>query len=326
MKRAGRVGLFCAALAFVIAPVLSQTKSQTTPKPTFEITSVKPSPPNLNIRGGGARGDRLTLTGVSLRVLLQQAYSRPSADGGPGSVIIQIVGGPNWIDSDLFEINAKADCTGGPIAYEQTQLMTQAMLEDRFQLKAHFDTRELPVYNLVVGKEGSKVKFSSDQTPPAIVQAGPPRLCAAAPPVALPEPPPPPRSGAPGQVFTPPPPPRGALRMMLGPTGMTLQATATPFANFITALSQFAGRPVIDKTGLKGFVDVTLQFSQEGITLPGGPLPGPRPGGPGAPVDTAADPTPSLFTAIQELGLRLESSKGPVEVLVIDSAEKPTEN
>jgi uncharacterized protein (TIGR03435 family) len=145
--------------------------------------------------------------------------------------------------------------------------------------------------------------------------------------VALPAPPPPspPRGGVPGQPFTPPPPPpRGALRMMT-PTGMNMQGAATSFANFVTVLSQFAGRPVVDKTGLRGLVDVTLQFSAEGITS-AGPPPGPGPGGPGGPANPAADSIPSLFTAIQELGLRLESSKGPVEVLVVDSAEKPTEN
>ena len=115
-------------------------------------------------------------------------------------------------------------------------------------------------------------------------------------------------------------------------TGMVMQGAATPVANFVSMLSLFSGRPVIDKTGLKGLFDFTLMFSREGITLPGlgggSPPPGLGPGGPapGGPIDTAADPVPSLFTAIQELGLRLESAKGPVEVLVVDSAEKPTEN
>jgi len=95
-------------------------------------------------------------------------------------------------------------------------------------------------------------------------------------------------------------------------------------------LQQNLGRPVIDKTELKGLFDFRLQFSPEGLTLPGGrgfgPGPGPEAGGPGGAPATAADPVPSLFTAIQDLGLRLESSKGPVEVLVVDSAQKPTEN
>jgi uncharacterized protein (TIGR03435 family) len=95
-------------------------------------------------------------------------------------------------------------------------------------------------------------------------------------------------------------------------------------------LTNQVGRPVIDKTDLKGLFDFKLTFSPEGIQGPFGNLPGP---GGGAPIgglsttpNNAADPVPSLFTAIQELGLRLESTKGPVEVLVVDSVQKPTEN
>jgi len=91
------------------------------------------------------------------------------------------------------------------------------------------------------------------------------------------------------------------------------------------------GRPIIDKTDLKGLFDFRFQFSLEGVTLPGlpgglQPGPGLGPAGPAATPPTAADPVPSLFTAIQELGLRLESAKGPVPVLVVDSVQKPTEN
>ncbi len=128
--------------------------------------------------------------------------------------------------------------------------------------------------------------------------------------------------------------PRGAMMIMMGADGMTMQAPGVPIANFVGMLGQFAGRPVIDKTDLKGLFDIKMRFSPEGITLPGarggGPglqAPGGGPGGPGgAPGNNAADPVPSLFTAIQELGLRLESAKGPVEVLVVESAQKPTEN
>src|SRR5688572_23330488 len=145
MKPAGKVLLFVASLAFAVAPMLSQTTPQAaSSKPSFEVVSIKPSPPNLNIRGGGPRGDRLTGQGMSLRNLLQQAYSRPNPAGGGAIQQIQIIGGPNWMDSDLYDINAKADCTGGPLPREQMQLMIQSMLEDRFQLKAHVETREQP--------------------------------------------------------------------------------------------------------------------------------------------------------------------------------------
>ena len=118
--------------------------------------------------------------------------------------------------------------------------------------------------------------------------------------------------------------------MMMSPTGLTMQAAAVPLTNMVNILQQQIGRPVIDKTDLKGLFDFKLQFSPEGLTLPGAPgglPPGGvmTPFGPATP-PTAADPVPSLFTAIQDLGLRLESAKGPVEVLVVDSAQKPTEN
>src|SRR5262249_20487388 len=194
-------------------------------------------------------------------------------------------------------------------------------------LKAHMETRELPVYNLVVGKEGAKIKGSEDQTAPTL--GGGAQPCGPAP--SAPPPPPPPfggeRGGPSDPKFTPP---LGAMMMMLNPTGLTLQASGVPVTSLIAMLQQQVGRPIIDKTDLKGLFDFKLQFSPEGLNLPGPPggfAPGvaPPPGaGPSPP--SSADPVPSLFTAIQELGLKLESSKGPVAVLVIDSVQKPKEN
>ncbi len=327
MKKTGKVVLMIAAFAVAVIPLLSQTSPN--PKPSFEVTSIKPSAPNLGIRGGGARGDKYTMSGASLRMLLQNAYQRPST-GGPLAPI-QIIGGPNWIDSDRYDVQATANCSGGPLSREQVQLMVQSMLEERFQLKAHMETRELPIYNLVVAKDGPKIKPSADQTPSAGPLGGPPQPCGPAPaaPAFPPLPPPGQRGGPLDPNFVPP---RGAMIMMMMPTGLTMQAAGVPLSNMINMLQQQVGRTIIDKTDLKGLFDFKLQFSPEGLALPGlpgGPPPpglGPGPVGPGATPSTAADPVPSLFTAIQELGLRLESAKGPVEVLVIDSVQKPTEN
>ena len=325
MRKTGRIALMIAALAFAVIPLLSQT---TPTKPSFEVVSIKPSPPNFGIRGGGPRGDRFTMSGASLKMLLQIAYQHLDSNGRPNGQV-QIIGGPNWIDSDRYDIQAKADCSGGALSREQMQMMIQSMLEDRFQLKAHMETRELPIYNLVVAKDGPKMKPSADQTPPAISLAGPPQPCGPAPATPLLPPPPPP--GQRGNTFNPASMPRGAMMMMINPTGMTMQATAVPVTNVVNILQQFVGRPVADKTDLKGLFDVKLQFSPEGLTLPGapggfGPIQPPGAAGPGGTPTQAADPIPSLFTAIQDLGLRLESSKGPVEVLVVDSAQKPTED
>lgn len=332
MKKTGKAALIAAAFAFAALPLLSQTSP--TPKPSFEVISIRPSAPNLGIRGGGARGNRYTMSGASLRMLLQNAYQRPPAAGPVAQ--LQIIGGPSWIDSDRYDIQATVDCGGGVLSREQVQLMVQSMLEERFQLKAHMETRELPIYNLVVAKDGPKIKASADQTPPALPPGGPPQPCGPAPPVpAVP-------GGTPfgpinpGQRGNPLDPnfvvPRGAMMMMMSPTGMTMQAAGVPLTNMLATLQQQVGRPIVDKTDLKGLFDFRLQFSSEGLTMPGLPPPppppglGPAPAGPATAPSTATDPVPSLFTAIQELGLRLESSKGPVAVLVVDSVQKPTEN
>jgi len=335
MKKIGRVSLVvCPALFALLSviPLLSQTAA--TQKPSFEVVSIKPTPPSsgLRIGGGAPRGDRVNLVGANLRMLLQQAYSKGNV--GPLAGQLQVIGGPNWIDTDRWDIDAKADCSGGTLTREQTQLMWQSMLEDRFQLKAHLETREMPIYNLVVGKDGPKIKKSEDQTPPPIT-AAPRQPCSPAPadqqgpgPLGLPALPPPP---APGQPLNIPNMPRGAMMMMMSPSGMSMQASGVPIANLVGMLQQQSGRPIYDKTNLQGLYDIKLTFLPENNTPfgPGGPVGGPAILGPGgaAPNTNAADPVASVFTAVQEqLGLKLEPAKGPVEVVVIDSVQKATEN
>jgi uncharacterized protein (TIGR03435 family) len=197
--------------------------------------------------------------------------------------------------------------------------MIQSMLESRFQLKAHYESREAPIYDLVLAKDGPKVKSSEDQTPVMIAGPPPPLLCAPNPV--------PTSEGQRGTPFDPRGPmPRGSMRISGGPGGTTLTAAAVPLSVLTNSLRQNLGRPVVDKTGLTGLFDLRLQYSLDGV--PGVPTPfggiaAPAAGTIGAP----ADPLPSLFTAIQEqLGLKLESSKAPVEILVIESAQKPVEN
>jgi uncharacterized protein (TIGR03435 family) len=291
MRSVFLVGL---ALIVIAIPLLSQTPAPPA-KPSFEVVSIKPSAPaNNGIRLVVPRGDRYRMVGVKLGLLLTQAYSLPAGQ-------LQIIGGPSWIDTDRYDIEATPDCSRGALPPEQLQLMVRSMLEDRFQLKAHMETRELPIYNLVATKDGPKLKRSEDQTPPALgapLQACTPVNTTQAP--ALP-----PATG----------PVRGRLSIIPNLNGFTVQGTAMPIANLANALEIQAGRPVIDRTDIKGLYDFKFTFSSEGLQ-----------GTPFGPVPAAADPVPSLFTAIQELGLKLESTKGPVEVLVIDSVQKPTEN
>ena len=336
MKRTGRILLLLTASGFAVMPLLSQTTPAK--KLSFDVISIKPnvpaSGPGPRRSGGGARGDRFMATGVPLRMLLQIAYGNAS-NAGPGGQL-QIVGGPSWIDSDAYDIQATADCSGGALRLEQLQQMIQSLLQDRFQLIAHMETRELPVYNLVVSKDGLRIKPSADQTPSPIVAQGPPLPCSpvATNPPPFPPLPPPGQRGGPGDPnFVPP---RGAMFTMMSPDGMTMQASGVPVGNLAVMLQNQIGRPVFDKTDLMGLYDFKMTFSPEGMELPGlrGLPPGAPPGaaiggptGPGAPTGpAAADPLPSLFTAIQEMGLKLESAKGPVDVLVVESVQKPTEN
>ena len=122
---------------------------------------IKPSVPGNGPRRGGPRGDRIVMTKVTLKSLLQSAY--PPTPGTSGQ--LDVVGGPTWMDMDLFDIEAKADCSNGPIDRARYFLMIQSMLEGRFQLKAHTEPREVPIYELLVAKDGLKLKPSADQTP-----------------------------------------------------------------------------------------------------------------------------------------------------------------
>jgi uncharacterized protein (TIGR03435 family) len=209
----------------------------------------------------------------------------------------EISGGPAWIETDGYDITAKA--ADSSIGIEQLRPMLQKLLEDRFKLGVHRETKDLPVYTLLAGKNGPKL--------PEAKEGG----CT---PFNANTPPPPP---APGQL---PPMPCGGF--IMGPN--LLQGGKITMLQLTNALTNILGRPVIDKTGYTGTFDVKLSFSPEGTAMAGRGGFGPPPGtGDG----TNADTPPSIFTVVQEqLGLKLESQKAPTEVLVIDHAEKASEN
>jgi len=326
MKRTGKLILLIAAAAFAALPLLSQTPAPQ--RLSFDVVSIKPnaSPPRGGYIGGGTRGDRYTMVYSNLRMLLRSAYQPPSTTP---SAPLQIIGGPNWIDSDRYDIQATANCGGGSLSQEQVQLMIRSMLEDRFQLKAHMETREGQVYNLVVAKNPPKIKLSEDQTPVPRRAFVPILPCNPVPePPANPGPPtiPP---GQRGNPFDPNnPAPRGFMGMSFSQSGIVLRGSAASISSMISMLQNYVGGQILDKTDLKGLYDFTLQFGPEGLVNPDGrPMSSATITAPGAPGgDRAADPAPTLFTAIQELGLKLEPAKGPIEVLVVESVQKPTEN
>jgi len=297
--------LAIAAIAAIAMHAFSQAANT---RPSFDVASIKPNNSGVNRIGIAAPGGTFNANNVTLRLLIRFAYRIQD---------FQILGGPKWMDTDHFDVLAKPEGGGRPIPAEQMALMVQSLLEDRFQPKFHRETRELPTYTLVAAKDGPKIKLSADQTPPGPPQPGERGAGPRGEPGAGP------RGGFDGLRGGPGgPPPRGAFGMGRG----SMFASAVPLSTLVNALSQQLGRPIIDKTDLKGLLDIQLQWTPEvgqtfgpfGAVVPGGPEPSPPP----------VDPSgPSIFTALQEqLGLRLESTKGQVEALVIDSVQPPSEN
>jgi uncharacterized protein (TIGR03435 family) len=257
MRATGAAAMILWGLSFTVARAQSS-------QPRFELVSIKRNISGPSVSPVTAAGDRFTTKAANLIFVLQYAYQRSD---GTKLRYSDIIGGPEWANSDAFDIQAKAE--GAPPSQDQMRLMVQALLADRFKLKAHIEKRELPVYELVVVNSGPKLK-------PADLQSSGKRQL-----IGLPS-------------------PSGSLTLKM-------TNTRTSLSTLSSMLQSYAGRPIIDKTGLEGQFDVSLQFAPE--TLP-------------------ADPSDaSLFTAVQEqLGLKLEPAKGQVEVLLIDSVERPSDN
>jgi uncharacterized protein (TIGR03435 family) len=256
--------LVIAAIAVVGAPLaIGLLHAQPA---AFEVVSIKPTPPGVN--GGMLRplpGGGLTGTNVTMRLLVKVAYHLQDS---------QMSGGPPWMNSAPYDIEAKGGGGGG---MELMRSKIQALLADRFQLKVHHETRELPVFALEPAKGGLKIQPAQRER----------------------------AEGDGGYVFGP---------------GRAVSRLA-PLSEFASLLSAVVDRPVIDRTGAPGNFDFTLQWTPENYKQPADA--GSRPAN-----EPLPDPNgPSLFTALQEqLGLKLEATKGPVDVLVIDSAQKPSEN
>jgi uncharacterized protein (TIGR03435 family) len=248
--------------------------------PVFQAASVKPNttnPPNHMFRP--LPGGRITARNATLQMLILTAY---------GVQPYQLSGGPVWMETDGFDIEASPDHEAG---VKEALLMVQSLLADRFKLALHRETRQLPVYDLTAAK--------GSFNPPAPKQGGCASLDSGSPP-------------PPGSI------PCGMVRM--GFSGV-LNGNSVQMGNFVKALATVMGRPVIDRTSFTGALDIDMTFTPDSNTqgLPGGAL------GAAPPVP---DPSrPSIFDVLQEqFGLKLISSKGPVEVLVIDHVERPTAN
>jgi uncharacterized protein (TIGR03435 family) len=256
----------------------------------FEVVSIKPSNPDAPGPTMPPVGGRYTASNVSLRQLVQIVY-----DIGDS----RIDGGPDWQTSRRFDIQAKA---ADPIVgIEAMRPLLKAMLADRFQLKVHTETREMPIYTLVTRDDGtlgagvtrSTVDCSRADQAFADARARDPQslLKQLA------------GDGVPCAIM--PAPARVA-------GSMTMRARGASMANLASFLTAAAGRMVVDRTGLSGLYDWELTFDR--AIRPQATLPG----------DTPVSTSPSLMTALQEqIGLKLESGRGPVDILVIDSAALP---
>lgn len=290
--------LATAAAAAMSVALAAQTPSPE-PLPGFEA-SIKRTQDTSGFMGMRMDPQGRTVTGLPLRQLIVQAYGiQPN----------QIIGGPDWLTSDRWDIQLRADA---PVNPQQMNLLVQKMMAERFKLVVHRETRELPIFELRLaradGQPGPSLK-------PAAVDCGPQGRGRPGGP--------PPAAGAPGPGAAPGrgPAPLAGCRLMIAPG--RAEASGQPLTALTNFLSNQLGRNVVDKTGLTGGFDYTLEWLPDQGR--GGVPFNPPPGAP--PLPPINPDAPSLPTALQEqLGLRLESTKGPVEVLVIDSVQQPTEN
>jgi uncharacterized protein (TIGR03435 family) len=268
-----------------------QVPSQT---PTFEAASIRP----CQRATGGGRGDgsatpasspgRLHLACVPVRLLVFEAYIR---DPKSRFAFLFPIEGPQWIDSERYDISAVAkeaasvEIMQGP--------MLRALLEDRFRAKARRATREGPAYILSVVRGGARVRPSKEGT--CISQDTP-----AFPPTPFLPDQDRPKGWTGGQLHC------GALLTRISASNRLMDIYGISMDQFARMLGPWVGRPVVDKSGLTGLFNFHLEYGTD---------------------ETQPDAGPSIFTAVQEqLGLRLESGRGPGEYLVIDNIERPTPN
>jgi bla regulator protein blaR1 len=234
----------------------------------YEVSSVKPnSDGDFHSAFRIERDGTLYATGITLRRLMMTAYQVQG---------FRLVGGPGWVSDKRWDVQAKPSRAASD---KQIGPMLRGLLEDRFQLRVHSETRNMPVYELTVGPHGSKLQRVDDSNIKLDIRTG---------------------------------------------TGF-IRFTKATVATFASQLSYALARPVMDKTGISGEFNFDLEWT---------PVPG-EDGGPtssGLPAGTPEQPAPtpdgpSIFTAIEEqMGLRLKSGRGPVKVVVIDSAQMPPAN
>jgi uncharacterized protein (TIGR03435 family) len=250
------IDLLLQAFKTVLYAVMALAALAQAPSPaprTFEAASIKAN--TSGERRTSMRflpGGRIEGVNRTLKLLIQVAYDvRP----------FQILGGPDWLGTARFDISATANAD---VSSAELRAVLRSLLAERFKLRVHHDTRDVPIYALHIVRP----------------------------------------DGRPGPGLKPAAEGSRGFREREGSLG----TDKTTMTELVKELTGYAGRPIVDRTGLRGDWQLTLNWTPDGVD--------------------AADPDlPSIFTAVREqLGLRLEATRGPAEMLVIDGAEKPTED
>jgi uncharacterized protein (TIGR03435 family) len=242
--------------AFLLSAAIAAGSMGAQPAPRaipnhFDVASIKSNQTGSESRRATTvPGGVFTATNVSLKLLISRAYGVPEA---------QIEGGPGWLDTEKYDVTAKAD-TPLEMTRDEARPCLQALLAERFHLAIHHQTKQGSVFSLVVGRNGARLK---------------------------------PHTGAGGS----------GIAASSDRGKVTIVGTNTAMAKLAEYLSGQAGRPVLDHTGLNGAYDFAVEWAAEGTD------------------------GPSPFTALQEqLGLKVEAGKGPIDTIVVDHAERPTAN
>jgi uncharacterized protein (TIGR03435 family) len=289
-----------AGLATVLALAAPAVAQSPAPKPAFEVASIKLE----SNCAGRPRGinqiptpGRLAIPCTSVQELIQASYIIFAKGDTPDMNLIDVTGGPTWARSDLYSINAKAE-DGAPVG-KMIGPMLRALLEDRFQLQVHRETKEGPVYFLTAPNGAAKLKPTAEGS------------CVPIDLNKLPKP------GEPMPKFCG----SQSVRIVNGRNSVT--TTGSNMKDFAASfLSNMLDRKVIDKTGLDGRFDLSFEFAPDSsLRMFQG-----RPANNSTDALPPAPEGPNIFMALDRLGFKLERGKGPVEVLVIDRIERPSEN
>jgi uncharacterized protein (TIGR03435 family) len=287
---------------------------------TFDVASVKPAAAQpmgmirIMTRGGPGTDDpgRINYENVTLKQVLNIAFDVKGYQ----------ISGPAWLDTERFDITAKVPQGS---TKEQMHVMLQNLLADRFKMTIHREQKEMASYVLTVGKSGSKMKVAEPDPPKdpnaADAAPGPPPLPGGRGPMVMgkdgfPEMPNAVRGGG-----------RGGPMLMMMPGRAKMACTKCTMSQLADTLGNQLDRPVVDMTGLTGNYEFTLVFLPEFRNMPAPMMAATAGRGP-APAEGTTDDAPALLAAVpDQLGLKLDQKKAPIDLVVIDHLEKvPTEN